>query len=216
MILFTNIKATSKTNCAITELGDHRMNKKFKREYLKFTGKIYKGTIYDLLRIKFSHTLSFLYYGRCIEAAKSRIAKKYYKIRCKHIGTLYGNEIPSFDKIGEGLMLCHGYGITVNANAIIGRDVTLFKGCTVGGVRSGKKAGAPVIGDRVVLCCNSTVVGNITIGNDVMIAPGAYVNFDVPDNSVVIGNPGVIHHKEHAADDYFTAFSVKSECGLKM
>lgn len=60
------------------------------------------------------------------------------------------------------------------------------------------------------------MVGNITIGNDVMIAPGAYVNFDVPDNSVVIGNPGVIHQKEHAADDYFTTFAIKSECGLNM
>lgn len=150
-----------------------------------------------------------------METAKSRAAKTYYKIRCKHIGTLYGNEIPSFDKIDEGLMLCHGYGITVNENAVMGKDVTLFKGCTVG-VRSGKNAGAPVIGDRVVLCCNSTVVGNITIGNDVMIAPGAYVNFDVPDNSVVIGNPGVIHQKEHVADDYFTTFAIKSECGLNM
>lgn len=49
-----------------------------------------------------------------------------------------------------------------------------------------------------------------------MIAPGAYVNFDVPPNSVVIGNPGTIHHKDHAADDYFTAFAAKSKCGLNI
>lgn len=49
-----------------------------------------------------------------------------------------------------------------------------------------------------------------------MIAPNAYVNFDVPPNSVVIGNPGVIHHKDHAADDYFTAFAVKNRCGLDL
>jgi serine O-acetyltransferase len=46
------------------------------------------------------------------------------------------------------------------------------------------------------------ICGNVTIGNDVLIAAGAYVNFDVPDNSVVIGNPGVIHHKENPSKDY--------------
>ncbi len=45
---------------------------------------------------------------------------------------------------------------------------------------------------------NAVVVGGVRIGADVAIAPGAYVNFDVPDHSVVIGNPGVIHHKERA------------------
>lgn len=117
----------------IKKKGEHRMNEKFKREYLKFTGKVYKGTMYDAFKVRVSHTLAFLYYGRCMENAKSKVAKAYYKIRCKHIGTLYGNEIPSFDKIGEGLILCHGYGITVNENAILGKDVTLFKGSTVGG-----------------------------------------------------------------------------------
>lgn len=45
-------------------------------------------------------------------------------------------------------------------------------------------------------------VGGITIGNDVLIAAGAYVNFDVPDNSVVIGNPGRIYYKENPTRDY--------------
>ena len=42
----------------------------------------------------------------------------------------------------------------------------------------------------------------MTIGDDVLIAPGAYVNFDVPPHSVVLGNPGRIHHKENATQDY--------------
>lgn len=109
------------------------MNEKFKREYLKFTGKEYTGTLQNYLKILTSHTLSFLYYGRCMETSKPGIIKKYYKIRCKLAGKKAGNEILSFEKIGEGLMLCHGYGITVNENAVLGKDVTLFKGCTVGG-----------------------------------------------------------------------------------
>ena len=192
------------------------MNEKFQREYLKFTGKKYSGSIQNKIKIWTSHTLSCLYYGRCMESTNSSLMKKYYRIRCKLVGAKAGNEISSFEKIGEGLMLCHGYGITVNENAVLGKDVTLFKGCTVGGVRSGKNAGTPILGDRVVLCCNSTVVGKVVIGNDVMIAPGAYVNFDVPSNSVVIGNPGRIHHKDCAADDYFTSFAARDKCGLNI
>lgn len=109
------------------------MNNKFKREFLKFTGGEYSGSLQNLIKVRISHTLAFLYYGRCMEFTTSKLLKKYYKIRCKRIGTKFGNEIPFFEKIGEGLMLCHGYGITVNENAILGKDVTLFKGCTVGG-----------------------------------------------------------------------------------
>lgn len=49
---------------------------------------------------------------------------------------------------------------------------------------------------------NSTIVGNIHIGKDVLIAPNTYVNFDVPDHSIVIGNPASIHYKEGATEKY--------------
>lgn len=58
------------------------------------------------------------------------------------------------------------------------------------------------MGNQFFLGINSTVVGNIHIGNDVLIAPNSFVNFDVPDHSIVIGNPGVIHHKENATGSY--------------
>lgn len=66
----------------------------------------------------------------------------------------------------------------------------------------GEKSGTPCIGDRVVICSNAMVCGNIVIGDDVLIAAGAFVNFDVPDNSVVVGNPGIIHHKEKPTQYY--------------
>lgn len=49
---------------------------------------------------------------------------------------------------------------------------------------------------------NSTIVGAITIGDDVLIAPNSYVNCDVPSHSVVFGNPCVIKHKENATESY--------------
>lgn len=107
-----------------------------------------------------------------------------------------------FSGIGDGVLLCHPYNITINPTAIIGREATIFKGTTVGSIRSGKKKGTPKIGDRVTLCSNCLVCGNISIGNDVLIAGNTFVNFDVPSHSIVIGNPGIIKSKEHASADY--------------
>ncbi len=61
-----------------------------------------------------------------------------------------------------------------------------------------------MIGNRVWIGVNATVVGKVTIGDDVLIAPGAFVNFDVPSHSVVLGNPAQIHHKENATEGYIT------------
>lgn len=52
---------------------------------------------------------------------------------------------------------------------------------------------------------NSIVVGKVKVGNDVLIAPGAYVNFDVPDHSIVIGNPEKIIPKENATEGYIAS-----------
>ena len=69
-------------------------------------------------------------------------------------------------------------------------------------MRSGRKKGCPILGESVIVGVNAMVCGNVNIGNDVMIAPNSFVNFDVPDHSVVIGNPGVIHHKGGASLDW--------------
>ena len=58
------------------------------------------------------------------------------------------------------------------------------------------------MGNNVFIGINATVVGKISIGNDVLIAPNSYVNVDVPSHSVVIGNPGTIHSKENATYGY--------------
>ena len=62
--------------------------------------------------------------------------------------------------------------------------------------------GVPTIGNCVSVGINATIVGNVHIGNDVMVAPNAYINFDVPDHSIVVGNPGIIHHRENATERY--------------
>ena len=77
----------------------------------------------------------------------------------------------------------------------------MMKGSTIG-LSEGKHKGAPTIGDCVYIGINAVVIGKITIGNDVMIAPNTMVNCDVPDHSIVIGNPCKIIHRENATAEY--------------
>lgn len=126
---------------------------------------------------------------------------RFAHIMCYFYSRRYGLEISPQAKIGKGLYLGHPYNITVGSGCVIGDNVNLHKGCTIGST-SGKNWGSPTIGNCVWIGVNAIVVGKIAIGDDVLIAPGAYVNFDVPPHSIVLGNPGVIHHKEDATIDY--------------
>jgi serine O-acetyltransferase len=93
-------------------------------------------------------------------------------------------------------------GLAPNPGTVIGSNVNIHKGLTIGQENRGKRKGAPIIGDCVWIGVNATIVGNIHIGNDVLIAPNSYVNFDVPDHSIVIGNPAKLVHRENATEGY--------------
>jgi serine O-acetyltransferase len=115
-----------------------------------------------------------------------------------------GIQIGWHSQIGEGLVLVHCGNIAVNNAAVIGKNCTMYHGVTVGMEFRGERKGNPVIGDNVWIGSNACVVGNITIGDDVLIAPLSFVNFDVPSHSIVIGNPARIIPREHATEDYIT------------
>lgn len=101
-----------------------------------------------------------------------------------------------------GLYLGHPYNINVNPGAMIGSNCNLHKGVTIGAENRGKRKGCPTIGNCVWIGVNATVVGNVTIGDDVLIAPGAYVNCDVPSHSIVLGNPCKVISRDYATDGY--------------
>lgn len=105
-------------------------------------------------------------------------------------------------KIGGGWYCGHPYAITINSHAVLGRNVSVHKGVTIGRENRGRRKGFPVIGDNVWIGINATVVGNVHIGNDVLIAPNTFVNQDIPDHSVVFGNPCIIKHRENATEGY--------------
>ena len=118
------------------------------------------------------------------------------------MGRKFGLEISTSAQIGPGLYLGHPYNITVAEGTVIGKNVNLHKGCTIGREYRGRRSGVPTIGDCVYVGIGAVIVGGITIGDDVLIAPNSFVNFDVPSHSVVIGNPATIHPRNSATESY--------------
>ena len=103
-----------------------------------------------------------------------------------------GIEIHPAAAVGSGLFIDHGMGVVIGETAIIGKNVTIFQGVTLGG--TGKERGKrhPTIGDNVVIGAGAKVLGNITIGNNSMVGANAVVLRDVPEHSTVVGVPGRI------------------------
>ncbi len=180
------------------------MTTNFKEDYYRMTGTVYKIGMKSLAQWFISHQIRYVYWWR--KANKN--ANILNRMILKRYSKKYGLEISVSAKIGRGLYLGHPYNISVGGGVRLGDNVNLHKGCTIGRENRGKREGVPTIGDNVAIGINATVIGNISIGSDVMIAPNSFVNFDVPDHSIVIGNPGVIHRKENATEGYI-AFCVK-------
>ena len=144
------------------------------------------------------HALRFLWLLRKAQ----RSCNPVWRLMLHRMRERYGLEISCSTKIGPGLYLGHAYNITVNPEAAIGANCNLHKGVTIGQENRGKRKGTPIIGDCVWIGVNATVVGGITVGNDVLIAPGAYVNCNVPSHSIVLGNPCCVIAREGATEGY--------------
>ena len=171
------------------------MNSYFIADYERQTPNKFKFLPF-LVRYFRNHELRTLFWFRQYQVS-SPSKKKVFMLFLRYYRRKYGIELPYNDtSAGAGLRLIHPWCITVNANAKLGENVTLYKGCTIGEISGGAKKGVPTIGNNVTLYSNSTVCGNITVGDNSEIAAGAFVNFDVPPNSIVIGNPGIIHAKK--------------------
>ena len=167
-------------------------------DYYRMTGTEYRPGIRSMVRLAVSHQIRYV---RLWRKAHEKMTL-FRRFRLFRYSRKYGLEISPRAVIGKGLYLGHPYNITVAGEAVLGDNVNLHKGCTVGRENRGSRQGAPVIGSCVSVGINATVVGKITVGSDVLIAPNSFVNFDVPDHSVVVGNPGVIHPRENAAQGY--------------
>lgn len=146
----------------------------------------------------------FHHYFRKAQTEKNKLLRMYYRWRFKRIREKYHIEIFAPTKIGKGLYIGHPCGITVNPKAVLGENINLHKGVTIGQENRGPRKGVPTIGSWVWIGINATVVGNISVGDDVLIAPNTYVNCNVPSHSVVFGNPCSIKRKYNATAHYIS------------
>jgi serine O-acetyltransferase len=144
----------------------------------------------------------FSYYFRKSATCKNKILQKYYRFRFRSLCNKNGIEIYWSTNVGKGFYLGHPYNITINPNAVLGENINIHKGVTIGQENRGVRKGVPTIGNQVWIGINATIVGNVTIGDAVLIAPNSYVNCDVASHSVVIGNPCKIIHKDNATEQY--------------
>jgi serine O-acetyltransferase len=102
----------------------------------------------------------------------------------------WGIELPRSARIGPGLYIGHFGGITISGKAILGRNCNLSQSITIGVSGKGETAGVPVIGDDVYIAPGARIFGKITVGNNVKIGANAVVYKDVPENAVVVMDPG--------------------------
>lgn len=127
-------------------------------------------------------------------AHKLYLKKHFYRARriSQKAARKTGIEIHPGATIGEGLFIDHGHGVVIGETAILGDNVTLYQGVTLGG--TGKEQGKrhPTIGDNVLIGAGAKILGSFTIGDNCKIGAGSVVLKDVPSNSTVVGVPGRI------------------------
>lgn len=112
------------------------------------------------------------------------------RIMLRHYSYKFGIDIPYNTVIGKGFYIGHFGNIVVNSKAIIGKNVNISQGVTIGQSNRGIRKGVATIGDCVYIGPGAKIIGNIRIGNNVAIGANCVVTKDVPDDAVVVGIPG--------------------------
>jgi serine O-acetyltransferase len=124
-----------------------------------------------------------------------RIAHQLWKWRRRILARMLSNwlrfltgiEIHPGAKIGRRFFVDHGMGVVIGETAVVGDDVLIYHGVTLGGKEFTRAKRHPTIGNNVMIGAESIVLGNITVGDNVQIGAGSVVTKDVAPNSIVIG-----------------------------
>src|ERR1700761_4547080 len=106
-----------------------------------------------------------------------------------------GVEIHPGALLGRRLLIDHGMGVVIGETAIVGSDVTLYQGVTLGGTGKGHGKRHPTLCDNVFVGNNANILGNITVGENSRVGAGSVVLADVPPNSTVVGVPAHIVYR---------------------
>ena len=170
------------------------MDNIIKKDLYRYIGSNCHSILYQIRYYLFTPAFRYIFFFR--KAQKKSRFHLLWVFLLKRYSVRTGIQIPYQTSIGEGLYLGHFGQIIINERVKIGYDFNIAAGALIG-ASQGKRKGYPTIGDNVKVGTNAVIIGNVKIGNNVLVAPGAFINFDVPNNSVVIGNPGKIISKDY-------------------
>ncbi|MCI8625216.1 MAG: serine O-acetyltransferase [Lachnospiraceae bacterium] len=146
----------------------------------------------------------FLYPGfRAV--LRYRLAHKLYKKKHYFLARLIaqrgatktGIDIHPGAKIGKGFFIDHGIGVIIGETAVVGDNVTLYQGVTLGGTGKEKGKRHPTLRDNVMVSAGAKILGSFTIGENSKIGAGSVVLEEVPPNSTVVGVPGRVVKRDN-------------------
>lgn len=159
-----------------------------------------------LLYFKGFHAIQSHRINHCLWKNKRKTLAYFLQNRASEV---FGVDIHPGAKFGRGIMFDHGTGIVIGETAVLGNDISLLHGVTLGG--SGKDSGDrhPKIGDGVMIGANASVLGNIKIGRCAKIGAGSVVVRDVEPQTTIVGVPAktVGLSKNIPADDMDQSFN---------
>ncbi len=132
-----------------------------------------------------------------------RVAHRLWRMRLRLLARmlsqyarfLTGVDIHPAALLGRRLFIDHATGVVIGETAIVGSDVTLYQGVTLGGTGKGHGKRHPTICDGVFIGNNANVLGNISVGQNSRVGAGSVVLNDVPPNSTVVGVPAHIVYR---------------------
>lgn len=170
-------------------------SKKDLKEWLEYESLGFKKKFPDCLISEPFHYQQLLrkteYYRNCRKDIPGRLFYWFYRAKLEMRSQKLGLSIPCnvFDK---GLRIVHYGSVTVNPGCKVGKNCRIYNNTVLGTLGAGFEEGYPVLGDNVFIGTNACILGDVHVGNNVVIAAGAMVVHDVPDNVTVAGVPAKI------------------------
>jgi serine O-acetyltransferase len=169
------------------------MFENFKEDWRTYNGNLSRRGLWVMAVYRF---------GRWRYTIKPGIIRKPFSLLYKVLNVLSeiltSVELPCEVALGRGVIIEHAFDIVISGDAVLGDDVVLRNGVTIG-LRHRAFRGSPVIGNRVDIGAGAKLLGPITIGDDVSIGANAVVLTDVPPNSIAVGIPARIRPRSERA-----------------
>ena len=134
-------------------------NKDWYPDYYRTTDDMEFSIVHFVRDYLFQHRIRFILCFRRANRTENKLVKLFCDSRLYLMSRKYGLEIKSNTKIGKGFVLLHPYNITISPAAVVGNNVTMLKGSTIGMGKRINGRGAPTIGNNVYIGINSTIIG---------------------------------------------------------